>query len=240
MHDHSRRRTLHARIRHDIEARILSGEWPPGRRIPREHELMRKYECSRMTVNKAVAALVVDGLVTRNRRAGSFVARPRMHSAVLHIPDIRREVEARGGTYAYQCLTIETREACCAYLGADGHELGESVFIRCLHLSDSQPVVLEDRYIFLGPIPAARGVDFHVKPPGAWLLDHVPWTEAEHRITAQAADAVTARSLSISPGSACLVVERRTFRGAETLTHVRQMFRADVYDLTARFGPNAG
>ncbi len=46
---------LHRRIRSDIAERILSGEWPPGFRIPFEHELMADYDCSRMTVSKALA-----------------------------------------------------------------------------------------------------------------------------------------------------------------------------------------
>ena len=99
MHDHSpdtRPQTLHARIRAEIEARIRSGEWPPGHRIPPETDLVAEYGCSRMTVTTAMAALAAEGLVVRNRRAGTTVARPRTHSAVLHIPDIRAEIEARG------------------------------------------------------------------------------------------------------------------------------------------------
>ena len=57
-------------------ARILSGEWPPGHRIPFEHELTARYRCSRMTVSKALGDLVAAGLIERRRRAGSFVRRP--------------------------------------------------------------------------------------------------------------------------------------------------------------------
>lgn len=237
MHVHLPQRTLHARIRGYIEERILSGEWPPGFRIPPEHELTAQYACSRMTVNKAVAALVAGGLVTRNKRAGTIVAKPPLHSAVLRIPDIRHEVEARGGVYSYQCLSTEVREACCIYLGPEGHDLGESIFIRCLHLEDSVPLVLEDRYIFLESIPEARTVDFTSMPPGSWLIDHVAWTEAEHRIAARAADAATARALHIPAGAACLVLNRKTWRGSETITQVQQIFRGDTYDLIARFSP---
>ena len=35
--------TLYRQIRHDIEALILTGEWPPGHRIPFEHQLMARY-----------------------------------------------------------------------------------------------------------------------------------------------------------------------------------------------------
>jgi GntR family histidine utilization transcriptional repressor len=35
--------TLYKQIRLDIERRILTGEWPPGHRIPFEHQLMTRY-----------------------------------------------------------------------------------------------------------------------------------------------------------------------------------------------------
>ncbi|MDZ4372108.1 MAG: GntR family transcriptional regulator, partial [Phenylobacterium sp.] len=54
---------LHQRIRGDIEARIRSGEWPPGYRVPFEAELMTEYGCARMTVSKAMSALADAGLI---------------------------------------------------------------------------------------------------------------------------------------------------------------------------------
>ena len=59
---------LYQRIRSDIEANIMSGDWPPGHRVPFEHELMETYSCSRMTVNKVLSALADAGLVVRRRQ----------------------------------------------------------------------------------------------------------------------------------------------------------------------------
>ncbi len=91
-------KALYQRIRSDLETRITSGDWPPGYRVPFEHELMETYSCSRMTVNKVISALAEAGLVVRRRRAGSFVSRPRVQSAILQIPDLKGEVEKRGET----------------------------------------------------------------------------------------------------------------------------------------------
>lgn len=243
MHDHApddRPATLHARIRAEVEARILSGDWRPGDRIPTETELMARYDCSRMTVNKAMASLAASGLVTRNRRAGTVVARPRMHTSVLRIPDIRAEIAAGGAVYGYRPLLDERRPPCCVHLGAEGHHLGESRFVRSVHLSDDSPVMVEDRHIFLDAVPEAATADFRSEPPSPWLTAHIPWSEAEHRIAAIAADAKTARALAIATGAPCLLVERRTWAGRETLTIARQVFRGDAFDLTARFGPSGG
>jgi GntR family transcriptional regulator, histidine utilization repressor len=219
--------SLHARIRGDIENRIVKGEWRPGFRVPPEHELMLQYDCSRMTVNKAVASLTTAGLVTRNKRAGTIVAKPPLHSAVLQIPDIRHEIEARGGVYSYACLKVETRKK------------ENAVFVRCLHFDDGVALMLEEREIFLNAIPEAKIIDFKVTPPGSWLIDHVAWTEAEHRISACSADVATANALEVNIGDACLVVDRKTWRGSQTITQVRQFFRSDTYDVVARFSPKS-
>ncbi len=229
--------SLHARIRADIEARIRSGEWPPGFRIPTETALMEAWNCSRMTVNKVVAALAAEGFVQRNRRAGTVVTRPKMQAAVLRIPDIRAEIESRGLHYSYRLLEHELRPACCVHLGAEGHHLGPSRFIRCLHLADERPLVFEERHIFIDAVPEAEAADFASEAPGAWLLGHAPWTEAEHRISAVAADGLVARELGLTSGAPCLCIERRTWRGADTITIAKQTVHGDALDLVARFTP---
>ncbi len=225
---------LHERIRSDIEREILSGALRPGDRLPVEHELMARYGCSRMTVSKALSRLAASGMIERRRRAGSFVASPRVHSMVLDIPDLAHEVAARGQTYGFRllnCAEHTARDSAPSKLegATDWLEL-EGV-----HFADSSPLGHEKRSISLTAVPEAREVDFAAHPPGAWLLGHVPWTEAETRIAATHPPAAIARHLAIDPRTACLQVERRTWRGAEGITFVRQHFLGDSYDLVARF-----
>jgi len=233
--------TLHKRIRAEIQARILSGEWPPGHRIPFEHELMGEYGCSRMTVNKALAPLAEAGLIVRQRKLGTFVARPRIHSVVLDIPDIPAEVHARGEPYAYELLARDVRRARAADL--DRLELDaatEVLALRALHRASGRPFALEERLINLAAVPEARSVDFGEIAPGSWLLGHVPWTEAEHRISAAHPPRGAAGLLAVEPTAACLVMERSTWRGADRITQVRLIFPGDAYDLVARFAPPGG
>ncbi len=232
------RPSLHQRIRADIEKRILKGTWRPGHRIPFEHELMKQYGCARMTVNKALSSLAAAGLIVRRRRVGSFVAEPRAHSAVLEIPDIRSDVTSRGQDYSLRLLSRKRRKPAARH--ADEQKLaadGELLALRCLHMANGRPFALEERLISLATVPEAVGVDFSVEPPGSWLLGHVPWTEAEHRISAINADVDIAATLEVARNSACLTLERRTWRGSADITHVRQIFPGTVFDLVARFAP---
>jgi GntR family histidine utilization transcriptional repressor len=228
---------LHQRIRVEIEDLIRSGAWPPGRKAPSETELMAQYGCSRMTVNKAMSALAEAGLIVRRRRAGSFVARPRVHSTVLDIPDIQSEITSRGEAYAFVLLEQGRRRAS----GPEEVELAagrDLLSFRVLHVAGGRPFALEDRLISLAAVPEAAEADFTTQPPGAWLLHHVPWTEAESRISAVGAEAGVAELLALDPGAALLAVERRTWRAGAPVTRVRQLFPGEAYDLVARFGPS--
>lgn len=229
--------SLSQRIRNDIEQKIMSGNWRPGDRIPVEHELMVQYGCSRMTVTRATEALAEAGLIVRNKRAGSFVAKPKIESAVLDIPDIQANVIARGKAYALRLLSCRQRspddtDATRARAGD-----GALLQIDCLHLADDIPFAAEHRLINLTAVPDAAVVDFSMISPGSWLLSHVAWTEAEHRISARVADPPTAKALGIDRDAPCLVLERRTWRGDTHITWVRQTFPGDTYDLVARFTP---
>jgi GntR family histidine utilization transcriptional repressor len=230
---------LYQRIRSDIEGRILSGEWPPGYRLPFEHELVDTYSCARMTVNKVLSGLAAAGLVERRRRAGSFVSRPKVHSAVLQIPDLKAEVENRGESYGYVLLDQQKRPATRQDKDRIEVQLRTPILtLRCRHDSADQPFALEDRLLNLSAVPEAAQQDFSVVPPSTWLVDHVPWTEAEHRISACNADQALATALNINEGAACLVVERRTWRNGEPITAVRHVHPGPLYDLAARFTPS--
>ncbi len=229
---------LHHRITADLAARIRSGDWPPGRRIPYEHELMASYGCARATVSKAVQALAAAGLVERRRRAGTFVARPRVQSAVLEIPELQAEISGRGQAYGYELISQQRRRLAPGRPDeARLRPAGAVLEVVCRHLANGAPFAVEERLISLAAAPEARSADFRLTPPGAWLLDHVAWSEAEHRIAAVAADDLTAMRLSLDPGRPCLVLRRWTWRAGEAVTFVRQTFPADAFELVARFAP---
>jgi GntR family histidine utilization transcriptional repressor len=229
---------LYQRIRSDLESRIMSGAWAPGYRVPFEHELMETYSCSRMTVNKVLSALADSGLVVRRRRAGSFVSRPRVQSAILQIPDLKAEVEKRGERYIYRLLELRKRMASAHDKARLGVRSRATVMaLRCRHEAEGQPFAVEDRLINVAAVPDALKQDFSVTPPNTWLVGHVPWTEAEHRISACNADKDVAADLGIDQGDACLVVEHRTWRNGEPITAVRITHPGQLYDLIARFTP---
>lgn len=231
--------SLHRRILEDVEGRILSGEWSPGHRIPFEHELTEQYQCSRMTVNKAITELVKRGLIERRRKSGSYVAHPHAQSAVLEIHDIRLEVKSLGLPYRYERRMHAKRAARAADRRLmDLPESARLIDVSALHFAGAKPFCLEDRLINLAAVPEAGDETFEDLAPGAWLISRVPWSAAEHRIRAVGADARAAELLMIAPGTPCLVVERRTWSGGTYITHVRLTYPGDRHELVAEFAPS--
>ncbi|RUU49493.1 histidine utilization repressor [Mesorhizobium sp. M2C.T.Ca.TU.002.02.1.1] len=233
--------SLHQRILSDIREKILSGAWAPGHRIPFEHELTAQYNCSRMTVNKALSQLAKAGLIERRRRSGSFVRQPQSQAAVLELHDIRIEVEALGLPYRYERLERLKRRSSAedrALLGLNAS--GPVLALEGLHFAGERPFALEQRLINLSAVAEAAEEEFLEIAPGPWLIGRVPWSEAEHRIRAMAADEAIADALDIDPGAPCLVVERRTWSAEHPVTHVRFVYPAESHTLVARFTPSQG
>lgn len=230
--------SLYQRIFNDIRDKIIAGQWEPGHRIPFEHELTIRYACSRMTVNKALTQLVAAGLIERRRRSGSFVRRPRSQAAILEIHDIRTEVEALDLRYAYVLLGRDVRKR----RPEDAERLGPKkvqriLELRCLHQSNEQPFCLEERLISLDAVPEAGNEPFDETAPGPWLIGRVPWSSAEHRISAAAASPEAAEALAMEEGAPCLVIERRTWSADLPVTYARFTYAAESHSLVARFQP---
>lgn len=232
--------SLHGKILTEIEQNILSGRWPPGFRIPSEMELTVHYGCSRMTVNKVLTQLAQAGLLERKRKAGSFVTRPHTSSAVLEIPDLRQVVLGMGQEYASQLLSRLQRRSTREDMDAMRMSKTSSVVhALCLHMAGMRPFCIEDRLINLEAVPDAEQEMFTEQSPSSWMVNHVPWSSAEHRIRAEAASEETAGLLKVAPGFPCLVIDRRTWTGRLPITFVRLTFPADLYELDAHFSPSA-
>ncbi len=217
------------RIREEIAGAIRSGEWRPGDRVPTEQELAVRYACARATVSKALGELAASGLVERRRKAGTFVAHPPVHSAVMAVPDLAELIAARGEAYRW---ILSSSEADVAGV-APGP--GRVVRIVGVHLAGGEPFAIEGRSIALDEVPEAGEADFTKEAPGTWLLGHIPWTQARHVIRAVTPTRKEAGLLGVNAGTACLELDRTTWRAGRVVTHVRQLFRGDRFDLVAEF-----
>ncbi|WP_199500159.1 UTRA domain-containing protein [Methylovirgula sp. 4M-Z18] len=229
---------LWQQIRRALAKNIASGRWPPGAKIPKETDLIARYGAARMTVHRAIRSLASEGLVQRKRKFGTVVAVRPPDRPVLEIWDIAGEVARSGGRYSFtvierEILKSEDPRREVLAVPADTPLL----WLVSLHSANDEPLQLEERVINLATAPQAEAEKFDAVPPGTWLLNHLAWTEAEHTISAQEAPRGIAQKLDMLEGSACLVVERRTWNDDAPITFARLWHDGARRRLSGRFQP---
>lgn len=94
----------------DLRERIRSREWETGTRIPPEAELAKEYNVSRVTMRQALAELVKDGILNRQRGSGTFVNQrplPLVHDLSLPI-SLSSKLRQMGFTISSTVLEART------------------------------------------------------------------------------------------------------------------------------------
>lgn len=91
----------------------------------------------------------------------------------------------------------------------------------CLHFENDRPVQLEDRFVNPAAAPAFLDQDFGKVTTGGYLLDTVPYSQAEHHISALPSTQRLHDYLELADGEPVLLLERHTFAGKLPVTTVK-------------------
>jgi len=226
---------LYAGVKQMILGRISSGDWPPGHRIPSENELVAELGLSRMTINRALRELALDGLLTRVQGLGTFVAEGKARSSVFEVRNIAEEIAERGHAYGARVVVKDAARATPEMAEAIGLAIGAPVFHSLIvHLENDIPVQLEDRYVNPDLIPDYLAQDFTAVTPNSYLTSVIPWTEAVHQVEAVLPAAWEARLLGIARADPCLMIRRRTLSGERVVSSARLLMPGGRYRIESR------
>lgn len=229
---------LYQQIKDRIQTSIASGEWPPGRKVPSENELVRELEVSRMTVNRALRELAQDGLLTRVAGVGTFVAEPPTRASLVKLRDIAEEVRASGAKHS-AIIRVQQRIPATADLAermetAVGHEVDHVVLV---HHRDGLPVQHEERYVDPLVVPDFADVDFTHTTPSEHLLRSIEADEIEHIVEAVLPDSEIREALAIPASEPCLRLHRRTWNGKRFVAYAIFTYPGSRYQLGGRYSP---
>ena len=221
-------------IQAEVLRRIHARDWPPGHTIPNEADLALEFGCARATVNRALQSLADAGMLERRRKAGTRVALHPISKATLDIPVIRREIEERNMTYAYQLIARETATP-PAILGPDA----TGIHIIALHRANGAPYVVEDRWINITTVPAALDQTFEEISANEWLVTSAPYTHGDISFMSEPATGFEAKHLRTRQGNAVFVIDRTTWDRGQTVTSVRLTY-APGYSIRTAIGTGFG
>ncbi len=205
--------SLHERVTTDLLARIQAGQFRPGDMIPTEAVLCSEYCVSRITVRRAVAALVERGLVTRRRGVGSFVTGRSAELREFHLVGFLDETL----NLDHRVLQDSVDHAGERVTAALGLEPGSPVRCICSVVHrDDEPFTVTDAYTADLPDRRVSPADYAGGVPSATAMGRRLGhriVRAEQELDAVAADALTATQLGVAPGSP-VIRARRTYFSA--------------------------
>lgn len=218
-----------------IAAAIRAGTLVPNDQLPPERELAQRADISRVTVRKAVAQLVAEGLIEQRQGAGSFVsaAGPRLEQSLSSLVSFTENMQARGVSSSSKVLsrglfTPNTEEIVA--LGLSSYDKVARLN-RLRHAGDS-PMALE-----YSSIP--RDILPHPEEVGSSLYELLRRTgqapsRAIQRVTALNLTAADADLLDLPEGTAVLQIVRTGYLGSgRPIELTRGLYRSDIYDFVS-------
>lgn len=219
---------LRESIDRHIIARITSGEWSAGDRIPSESGFMEMFGASRMTVHHALRDLTARGFLVRHAGSGTFVAPPRPYVAEYAHLDIIEEIAVRGARHRAQVLKRELAPAGAEQARAFERGEGDMLFHAViLHFEDDVPLELEDRLIAPEALPDCMAVDLGSQTLFSRLMLMRPYREGSEEVRAVLPTPEEQRLMAIAPHVPCLEITRRTWSAEGVVTAARMLRGGD-------------
>jgi GntR family histidine utilization transcriptional repressor len=229
---------LYQKVKSFILAQVDDGLLKPNSRIPSENELVQTLNVSRMTVNRALRELAVEGRLVRVQGVGTFVAHEKPQSALLEIVSIAEEIRRRGGVHTSIVHLLQSEPAPSEVAAHMHLPAGAPIYhVVLVHHDSGTPVQLADRYVNPAIAPRFLEQDFTRITPAAYLMSVAPISEVDHVIEAVLADQRTRRLLKLKINTPCLVLHRTTWSEDCVATQSRFIYPGPRFKLGGRFKP---
>jgi len=227
---------LYAQVKEILGRQIRGGLYQPHQALPAERDLVDRFGVSRITVRRALADLVGEGLLYRRVGRGTFVASEPIVGTLTeltgHLEElIRRNLRPEARVVEPGATPPPPPEA-SAELGG----VRQVVFVRRVVSVEGAPLLVLDICM-----PGDLGLRFDPQAltvePINRLLEAQGFypLSGEQRIRARAVEAAEAVLLEIEPGTPVLEVTRteRTI-GERGLLWSRAVYRGDRYQYVIR------
>ena len=222
---------LNRRISEAIDAGLLK----PGQSLPSEREMAQLTGLSRVTVRKAVQALVQARALVQRRGSGTFVAPrvERVEQALSLLTSFSEDMARRGKAVRSVWLTRAVQAPSPEEMMALGLTAWDQVArLERVRLADEVPLAIERAALPTGVLADPMEVEgsLYAVLAGRGLRP----VRAVQRISAANLGARDAELLDVPVGAAGLRIERLSYLASgRVVEFTRSLYRGDAYDFAA-------
>jgi GntR family transcriptional regulator len=201
----------YVQLKEALRAPIEQGVWQPGDQIPGEPELCRLFDVSRTVVRQALNELNFEGLITRIKGKGTFVAEPKIsESLVQKLTGFYQDMVDRGHRPVTKVLSQQVVPANAKVADCLGLEQGTLVFdIERLRFVQDEPIVLVTTYLPYVLCPKLAQADLSTQSLYAFLEKECGLVIARGRraIEAVTASEYEAHHLQVAKGAPLILLD---------------------------------
>ena len=222
-------------LRERLSDAIGAGILAPGSALPSEREIGNLTDLSRVTVRKAIQALVESGDVVQRQGSGSFVTdkAERLQQSLSQLTSFSEDMAQRGMTTAVQMLEQSVCRPSPAEVAALDLAAGASVSrLARLRMADDRPLAIERASLPTDILPNPMEVTASLYE----VLERSKLrpVRATQKISAINLEDADARLLGVPTGAAGLRIERVSYLPSGRVAEFTQsIYRGDAYDFVA-------
>ena len=232
---------LYLQLQRLIEKQVSAGKLQAGDALPSERDLARQHGISRVTVRKAIAGLVDQGILVQHWGSGTFIApSTRVEQALSRLSSFTDDMMIRGLTPGARLIDRSCGPAMPKEAMALGLSPGEKVSrLQRLRLAGDVPMAIENAAVparFL-PDPGMVNRSLYAALSERGFAPR----RALQRLHAVLLNADQADLLDVQPASAALYIERRSFlEDGTAVEFTASYYRGDAYDFVAELSIGTG
>ena len=205
----------HYQLREIIRREIAASRWQRGDQLPSENQLCEMFQVSRTTVREALDALVNEGLLTREKGLGTFVADPKFletwSGSAIGFSDSITQQGYLIETKVLELTTVPASLQVCRQLNLSMSS--EVILLRRLRYIMKQPILVVHSYMPVKLFPDLHKVDFattSLYQAFRTAYDTPVW-RVKRGIEAIAADETIAVLLHLVPGFPVMFIENTAY-----------------------------
>ncbi|MTM66842.1 UTRA domain-containing protein, partial [Turicibacter sanguinis] len=217
--------TKYKQIVSELEADLLSGKYNEVKKLPREEDLIEKYQVSRTTIRKAIAMLVNKGYVYQVQGSGIFIRE-------ASLQDYVSLENLKGLTRDFPDKKIESKLINLMVINADEDlakqmkcDVGTDIyFLERLRYVNEEPFAVEYTYLNKNVIPYMSEEIAH-RSIYSFIINDLKLSIgfADKIIYADKLDSESAQLLQLSENDPTLVIENTVFLTNGTVFEVSKV-----------------
>lgn len=236
--DRNKSLPLYAQVADWVRARVITGEWSEGYKLPPEVDLAKELGISRGTLRRAMELLIKDQVIVQTQGKGTFVGSTVLEQSWAYkLTTTSEELGSQNIPFRTEVIDLQKKpvnDQRILQILQLPHSENEVIYLKRVRSIKDVPVVVHETYFPAVQYMGLLDFDFSRKSMTGVLEKDlgIEVTWAEHTIAAISSDAEISRYLKLKTGENVIYDEHILYDSSDrVIEFTKGWFRGDRFRL---------